>query len=83
MKITKVAVKIGDVVHEAEQPERHHDILHRLYAEGIDHTGNIQGFIDPRDGSFMHRKRAEMVAIRLGQIKKGKWPGGLYSEDLW
>lgn len=86
--ITHVAIIYLGKTYSLPKPNRHHHVI-RLIAEelGIDHVGQgEQGFLDDT-GRFLRRKPALYIALKSGQVIKGKRPSGdlpeLYSEDLW
>ncbi len=83
-----VAAAIWDtktcVIHSMPVPARHCNILNAIYDPTRDRKDNTleQGFLSS-DGRFLSRKQALAFAIRAGQVKEGKWPPELYTEDLW
>jgi hypothetical protein len=81
-QITAVAIKLGNEIHSAPKPNRHHHIIQQLARQGIKpHTG-IQGFLT-ENKIFLNRSEAATVALSSGQITKLNTPPDLFSEDLW
>ena len=85
--IVKAAVKIFDKKQNKElilPAHRHCDIFYILKQFGYskkDYKEIAQGFLDEHD-NFYNRVEAKRIASECGQIKE-KYPGELYSEDLW
>ena len=79
MIIAAACVIDGEVV-SLPAPARHHDIIRRWPKPK--HSHGEQGFIDDKLG-FVSRREAAGIALEQGQIEALKWPGQLYSEDLW
>jgi hypothetical protein len=84
--IAAAAIRKGDRVYTLPPPARHHDIIRLIAEETAERPAvteqDTQGFVT-NEGRFVNRRQAVLVAIRAGQIERPKWPGGLYSEDLW
>jgi hypothetical protein len=53
---------------------------------GVDHVDgeeDDQGFLDVT-GEYLRREPALIRAMKTGQmVNETKWPGGLYSENVW
>lgn len=83
--ITHVAVIHGDVIYAMRQPNRHHNVLHAMYALGI-RGHEYEGFLDS-NGEYLNRLDAMDRAEKTEQLKPRlpKQYNGpdLYSEDLW
>lgn len=85
--ITHVAIKYQGVIYSLPKPNRHHQVLwmivEKLHLDSIDTQESEQGFLDA-DGAFLRRKPAWLRVEQTGQlINNTRWPGGLYSENLW
>ncbi len=80
--IIKAAIKKGIVVHSAEPPKRHSNII-KTMAEDFSYDTPItgeQGFLD-HNWDFLTRKEAAEEAYKCKQIsKRVKY---LFTEDLW
>lgn len=83
-RIVAVAIRHRGLVVTLPAPNRHHHILHLLYAdEGREvEPADKQGFLTSA-GRFVERREAAGIAETAGQIVEPKWPPDLYSEDLW
>lgn len=85
-RIDRVAIKWAGVVHTAEQPRRHHDVIHEMAKLGFGpECMHDQGFVTDT-GRFVDRKEAYLIAGRAGQIKENSHASmthGLFSEDVW
>jgi hypothetical protein len=85
--ITHVAIRFHGVIYSLPEPNRHHDVI-RLIAErtgvtSVDVRDDDQGFLDT-SGTYLRRMPALNRAIATGQMANPtRWPGGLYSENLW
>lgn len=83
MKVESAAILIDGTVHSMLRPARHHDIIRRLAASGMDiPIQGEQGFVLDT-GKFVARKAAARIAMKSGQCKDLIAPPNLYSEDLW
>lgn len=84
MRIKCAAIRYNGEIYEGE---RHCDIGIRMVQEGICDRpypgGEAQGFVT-EDGTYVNRKAAMAIALRAGQVEKGKTHNKheLFSEDL-
>ena len=83
-RVVAAAVQLGDEIHTLPPPKRHHHVLWKMDADGLNamDPAQVQGFID-QAGQFLDRLEAANVAIAAGQIDALQWPPRLFSEDLW
>jgi len=84
--IIAAALILDGVVHSLSKPNRHHNIIHKLY-EDNGRTKSIcpesQGFITSKD-RYVDRAEGLKIAIAANQIiKKHGNPDMLFSEDMW
>jgi hypothetical protein len=83
MKVHQAAiVDVDGNIHTLPKPARHHHILRKMYADGVESLITGQGFV-LEDGTFVGRKEAADIALREGQTEYVKSYPSLTSEDLW
>lgn len=85
-RIDRVAIKWAGVLHTAERPRRHHDVIHEMAKLGFGpECMHVQGFVTDT-GRFVGRNEAMEIATAAGQIIRrtgGEGSKRLFSEDLW
>ncbi len=87
-KITDVAVIFEGEIYSLPAPNRHHNVIHMMYGNGIRINGpSLEGFLD-ENGTFLNRSAGMIRAQRNGQLNRREgdqfYQGpDLYSEDLW
>lgn len=83
-RIDRVAIKYAGLVHSAEQPRRHHHVIHEMAKRGLGpECMHNQGFVTDK-GHFVDRHEAMIIAKAAGQLIRNTGPlDELFSEDLW
>lgn len=87
IRITGVAVCANDLIYAMPAPNRHCDIMFRLFAvnkELFNDKNTEQGFITTT-GEFVNRRQGLRLALAAGQVLEENLvaPPELFSEDLW
>ena len=88
LRVEKAAIRTNEgQVFSVDPPMRHHDVIRVIRESGYDGPvgGDRQGFV-LSNGRFVMRKAALRVAIKAGQVQRGKCHApavGLFSEDVW
>lgn len=66
-------------------PARHHDVMRLVLARSEstnEPDGILTGFLT-KEGKYVDRKEAAILALESGQVTKLDAPPWLFSEDLW
>lgn len=84
--IVAAALIYKGVVYQLPRPNRHHNIIHKLYNDSGRVKGiatESQGFVTST-GRYVDRVEGLAIAVEAEQIiKKHGFPGELFSEDMW
>lgn len=83
-RIHSVAIKARGMLHVAEAPRRHHDVIREMAARGFGpEEMRDQGFVTDM-GRFVDRTEALQIALAAGQVIRRTGSGNiLFSEDVW
>ena len=79
-RIEIAAIKIKDRIFTGK---RHCDCFKAIFDAGIEHFGEIQGFLTDT-GRFVNRREAREIAVKAKQLLAGASKGNiLHSDDIY